>query len=444
MRILSPVRGAGGGDVLHGKMRALVIAPQPFFTARGTPFSVYYRTMLMAESGVSIDLLTYGQGQDVEMPGVRLIRTPALGWLGTVKVGPSALKAVHDVFILLWAIRLLLRNRYDFVHAHEESVFFARLLKPLFRFQLVYDMHSSLPQQLENFQYTSSKLLIWMFEQLELASISGADAVITICPELAQIAINRMPDPTRHFLIENSLLDEIRLTQASHNGSGKGELELSVPDGRQLILYAGSFEPYQGLNLLIPAFARLREEQPNAFLVVMGGLPDQVERLRALAAEHRLDGDCVVTGRVLPQVARAFAQRATTLVSPRDRGSNTPLKVYEQLASGIPLVATRIRSHTQILNDDVCFLVEPTVEGLAQGMLDSLRDKSRRERVIAGALALYQEKYSRPAYERTLRSLLHLIERGRRAPRRKLVIDYQATEAAASLARKEPAGSPSW
>jgi glycosyltransferase involved in cell wall biosynthesis len=442
MRILRLVPDAGGGPVLHRKMRALVIAPQPFFTARGTPFSVYYRTLLIAESGVSIDLLTYGQGQDVEMPGVRLIRTPALNWLGTVRVGPSALKALHDLLIMLWALGLLLRNRYDFVHAHEESVFFARLLKPLFQYQLVYDMHSSLPQQLENFQYTKSKLLIWLFEQLELISISGADAVITICPELAEIALDRMPDPSRHFLIENSLLDEIRLIEGSQRLNIVG-LEPSVPRDRPLILYAGSFEPYQGLHLLIEAFARLREQQPDAFLVVMGGLPEQVQRLGALAAEHGLDGHCVITGRVPPHVARTFAQRATSLVSPRDRGSNTPLKVYEQLASGIPLVATRIRSHTQILNDQVCFLVEPTVEGLTQGILDSLRDESRRQRVIAGALALYHEKYSRPAYERAVRSVLNLLERGRRAPGRGLVIDYQARDAAASVSREEAAASPS-
>ena len=38
-------------------MKALVIAPQPFFTPRGTPFSVYYRTMVTAEQGVKVDLL---------------------------------------------------------------------------------------------------------------------------------------------------------------------------------------------------------------------------------------------------------------------------------------------------------------------------------------------------------------------------------------------------
>jgi glycosyltransferase involved in cell wall biosynthesis len=425
-------------------MRALVIAPQPFFSARGTPFSVYYRTLLMAELGVSIDLLTYGQGQEVELPGVRVIRTPALSWLGTVRVGPSALKAVHDVLVAVWALALLLRNRYDFVHAHEESVFFARLLKPLFKFQLIYDMHSSLPQQLENFQYTSSKLLIRLFERLELASISGADAVITICPELAQIAVERMPDPTRHFLIENSVLDEVRLKQKSQSVPENGASEPTVPGGRPLILYAGSFEPYQGLDLLLAAFAKLRAQRPDAFLVMMGGLPAQVQRLNAVAAEHGLEGHCVVTGRVPQHVARRFAQRATSLVSPRDRGSNTPLKVYEQLASGIPLVATRIRSHTQVLNDEVCFLIEPTVEGLAKGILDSLRDEDRRRRVVAAALALYHEKYSRTAYERSVRSVLALVEHGCRVPRPRLVLDYFASSAAASsVTRPESSAVPS-
>ena len=425
-------------------MRALVIAPQPFFSARGTPFSVYYRTLLMAEAGVSIDLLTYGQGQEVELPGVRVIRTPGLSWLGTVRVGPSALKAVHDVFIAIWALALLLRTRYDFVHAHEESVFFARLLKPVFRFQLIYDMHSSLPQQLENFQYTSSRLLIRLFERLELAGITGADAVITICPELAQIAVARMADPTRHFLIENSVLDEVRLKHRSQNVPESGAMEPVVPGNRPVILYAGSFEPYQGLDLLLAAFAQLRTRRPDTFLVMMGGLPAQVQRLNALAVELGLEGHCVVTGRVPQQVARGFAQRAKTLVSPRDRGCNTPLKIYEQMASGIPLVATRIRSHTQVLNDEVCFLVEPTVEGLAEGMQESLEDELRRRRVVAAALALYHEKYSRTAYERSVRSVLALVERGCQAPRPSLVFDYTAsTAAAAPVARQDSAAAPS-
>ena len=63
-------------------MRALVVAPQPFFSPRGTPFSVYYRTLVMAELGLDIDLLTYGEGQDVDIENTRILRTPRFKWLG--------------------------------------------------------------------------------------------------------------------------------------------------------------------------------------------------------------------------------------------------------------------------------------------------------------------------------------------------------------------------
>ena len=156
-------------------MKALIIAPQPFFSPRGTPFSVYYRTLVTSELGVKADLLTYGEGLDVDIPGVRIYRVPRFGILGDVKVGPSWVKLFLDIFIMVWTIALLFKRRYNFVHAHEESIFFCCLLKPIFRFKLVYDMHSSLPQQLTNFKFTHSKFLIWLFKTLENTSLRAAD-----------------------------------------------------------------------------------------------------------------------------------------------------------------------------------------------------------------------------------------------------------------------------
>ncbi|MGL4497894.1 MAG: hypothetical protein ACRC2M_11025, partial [Planktothrix sp.] len=152
-------------------MKALVISPQPFYTPRGTPFSVYYRTLITAELGVDIDLLTYGEGEDIDIPGVRIIRIPSFPMFGNVKIGPSKLKLFLDIFITLWTIALLLKNRYDFVHAHEEAIFVCALFKPIFKFRLIYDMHSSLPEQLTNFRFTTSQWLIDLFKTMEDACL---------------------------------------------------------------------------------------------------------------------------------------------------------------------------------------------------------------------------------------------------------------------------------
>lgn len=388
-------------------MRILAIAPQPFFSPRGTPFSVYYRTMVMGEQGSNIDLLTYGQGSDVLLPNTRIIRIPNFKFLGNVKTGPSLLKLFLDIFMLVWTIGLLLRYRYDAVHAHEEAVFFCRFLKPLFRFKLIYDMHSSLPQQLDNFQFTDSKLIKNIFTRLEDSSIDASDAIITICPDLSDYVEQRIgPDDPRHFLIENSIFDPVRLA----NGATATDKNLPpLPENVPLVIYAGTFEAYQGIDLLLQAFKTVHETRSDVRLLMVGGTDEQVAQYSDLARQLGLEAAVIFTGRVSPDVARELNRRADVLTSPRSAGTNTPLKIYEQLASGKPLVATRIHSHTQVLDDAVAFLVEPSAEGLAEGILQAVNDPSESVRRSEAAKALYETAYSRSAYtDKMSRLLEHL------------------------------------
>ena len=275
-------------------MKALVVAPQPFFSPRGTPFSVYYRTLVTAELGVKVDILTYGEGEEVDIPGVEIHRIPRFPFAGQVKTGPSALKFFLDIFIVIWAIALIIRKRYDFVHAHEEAIFFCSFLKSILGFKLVYDMHSSLPQQLTNFKFTRSKILIGLFRYLEKFSLSSSDAVITVCPDLATGALEFIPDPTHHFLIENSIFEEVHLKASNSSRPSISPIQ-SLPIGRSIIAYAGTFEDYQGLDVLIPAFAKVLQSKHDAFLLMVGGSQRQVEHYRTLAKECGIGGNCLFT-----------------------------------------------------------------------------------------------------------------------------------------------------
>ena len=403
-------------------MKALVIAPQPFFSPRGTPFSVYYRTKVSAELGVRVDLLTYGQGRDVDLPGVRIIRIPAFNWLGPVKIGPSPLKFFLDFLLVLWTVALLTTNRYDVVHAHEEAVFFCLLLKPIFRFKLIYDMHSSLPEQLDNFKFAGARLFAGIFGRLEKASLNSAEAVITICPALADQALGLIKDKSKHYLIENSIFDPVRLKPVRlkpvrpkdepAGEEGQPEPKGAVrrppepPEGRRLVVYAGTLEPYQGIELLIRGVEPVAARLPEAFLVIVGGNRAQVDHFRGLARELGLEKEVLFCGRVDPDTARDYSGRAEVLVSPRISGTNTPLKIYEQLASGKPLVATNIYSHTQVLDDRVAFLVDPRPEEMAKGLLAALAEDGRAREKAAGAGELYRTRYSPAIYREKLGRLL--------------------------------------
>jgi glycosyltransferase involved in cell wall biosynthesis len=389
-------------------MRCLVVAPQPFFTPRGTPFSVYYRTLILSELGAEIDLLTYGQGADPDIPNVRLYRVPRFDIFGQVRTGPSMLKLFLDIFIAARAVGLLIRHRYDVVHAHEEAVFIFRFLKPIFRFKLVYDMHSSLKQQLTNFEFTESKIIHFIFKKLEDSSINAADAVITICPDLANYVGTIITDPERHYLIENSIHEPVKLKNSgsadiAHNWD---ENIFQRPEGSFLFVYAGTLEAYQGIDLLIESFASVVAEKPNAYLLVVGGSDFQVDHYRAKARERKLDAHCHFTGMVSQPLAYEYMASADVLVSPRTDGTNTPLKVYQLLASGIPIVATNIHSNTQVLDDEVAFLASPDPAAFSTAMLAAMSEERVAAEKAQNAARLYESKYSREQYVRKLNAML--------------------------------------
>src|SRR6266571_1316652 len=138
-------------------MKILMISPQPFFTPRGTPFSVYYRMQSLSQMGCSVDLATYSIGRDVKIPNVRIHRIPKIPGISKVKIGPSFPKLILDFFLFWQCLGMLITTRYDVVHAHEEAVFFCLVYKIFFPgLHVIYDMHSSLPQQLKNFSFSGS------------------------------------------------------------------------------------------------------------------------------------------------------------------------------------------------------------------------------------------------------------------------------------------------
>ena len=112
-------------------LRLLMLAPEPFFEPRGTPFSEYHRIKALVELGHHVDLVTYPIGRDVTLPNLRIFRGPRPPFVRRVPIGPSAVKVVLDTLMLFTVARRALAGGYDAVHSHEEmglvGVWLARL-----------------------------------------------------------------------------------------------------------------------------------------------------------------------------------------------------------------------------------------------------------------------------------------------------------------------------
>ncbi|MHC4476791.1 MAG: glycosyltransferase [Planctomycetota bacterium] len=379
-----------------------MIAPEPFFAPRGTPLSVYYRAKALSELGHEIDLLTYPIGKDVEIEKVKIFRSHRIPFVYDVEIGPSVTKLLLDLPLFLKALYLLLRNKYEIIHAHEEAVFFCSILNRLFGVKYIYDMHSSLPQQLENFNFTKFKPLMKLFEFLERGSLARACAIITICKELED-QVERSGFSDKNELIQNTLFFPIEFKDDSYDVDLGNIIRTK---GKKVILYAGSFEPYQGLEMYLESIAIILGRRKDLLFIFLGGTSEQVLEMRSKAEELRVSDQTIFTGRLDVNLVKNFIHKADVLVSPRLKGTNTPLKIYEYMASEVPIVATNLKTHTQELDDECSFLQNPDPDDFAKGILECLENKGEARRRAINAHEAYCSKYGEAEYKRRLERII--------------------------------------
>lgn len=359
-------------------MRILMLAPEPVYTPRGTPIAVLNRCRALTALGQQVDLVTYPVGQDVAVPGLRYVRTAGLPGLRRVKIGPSLAKLPLDALLLWEAARQLRRCRYDVIHTVEEAGVAGWLLRAIFRVPYVHDVHSDMGAVLKDYGFGPRHPVLLLARWLERHILASAKVIIVNFPGLVPLVTAQVPDKPVHVIncwplgyrVDAALCDKLR--------SNWGQ-------DRPVILYTGSFEPYQGLPLLLEAMALVRDSLPQARLVMVGGRPEQVAEVTQQAARLGLAEAIICTGLLPPDEIPAYLAAADVLVSARREGINTPYKVYEYLRAGKPIVATRTASHLDVLNDQCAVLPQSTPQAFAEALLAVLGDPDLSGRLSRAA-----------------------------------------------------------
>jgi glycosyltransferase involved in cell wall biosynthesis len=382
-------------------MRILMVAPQPFFRPRGTPFSILHRIRALSRLGHTVELVTYPFGASPEIPGLTIHRVARPSLVRDVGIGPSVSKLLLDIPLARLAMRLAERGTCDLLHTHEEAGWLGVHFKKRYGLPHLYDMHSSLPQQVANFRWFGNPIVAAVFERLERQTLENADGIIAICPSLRDQVLDSGFRGAL-ALIENTLDFDVARKSPAEIEEVKQRLGLG---GGPVVLYTGTLEPYQGVHLLLAAVPVLLRNVPGARLVVVGGTEAQIAALarragRGIAAHVRF------VPAVPPAEVPLYHQMADVLVTARSRGTNTPLKVYQYLRSGRPIVATDIESHTQVLDSTVAELVRPEPAAIAAGITRVILDPARGRAMAEAAASLAAERYSEEVYMGSLQELL--------------------------------------
>ena len=399
-------------------MRILFLAPQPFFIERGTPIAVKLALEVLGSSDTAqpethrqVDLLTYHLGGEISLPGVRHFRIPAIPFIHGVGSGISIKKLICDLFFTAKALSMALRGRKDYhlVHAVEESVFIALLIKLFFGIPYVYDMDSSMVDQL-----VEKWPLLWplkpLFNLFERTAVRHSIAVVPVCDSLAEIAAH-------HGSREISVLRDISLL--SDNGAHTEtplRVELGLPPSTELVVYIGNLERYQGIDLLLQSFRILAERHSRCHLLIIGGSDTHLRYYRLMAESLTIASRVHFLGpRPLAALNRFYGE-ADILVSPRINGTNTPMKIYSYLHSGRAIVATNLRTHSQVLTPSVALLSPPEEKAFAASLLELLEKPELRQTLGAAAKKLADENFTFDVFRDRLNEAYAKIHRQVCAP----------------------------
>lgn len=354
-----------------------MVAACPLPARRGTPLRIERLAEALAARGHHVELLTYHLAEEpghFEFPVWRVFgRLEA----GTLPPGPTLAKLMLYDPALAWLIARRLRAQsFDVIHAHHvEGLAAAALGRQGRAVPLVYDAHTLLAGELPAYGKGFARRAIRAVgERLDGWLPRLAEHVVAVTDDIATALAERHGlDPRRISVVPNGV--EVELFAA-----GAARVE-SRPD---LIAYTGTLAPYQGIDLLLEAFAKARARRPGLKLRLLSN--SDFGPYAALARRLGVADALELLPERLESLPEQLAQ-AQVAVLPRVDCPGLPQKLLNYMASGRAVVA--FAGSAKRIEHGVTALVVPNhdTEGFAAAMLRLVADPVEAARLGRAAHA---------------------------------------------------------
>jgi PEP-CTERM/exosortase A-associated glycosyltransferase len=297
--------------------------------------------------------------------------------------GPPVLREWHLMKALESRLEALAReSRPDLLHAHSPALNAIPAIRVGRRLGIpvVYEVRAFWEDAAVDHGTTSEGSLRYRATRaLETWALRRVDHVFTICEGLRADIVDRGIAATKVTVIPNAV--DVDSFQLSGEADPKLRESLGLT-GCTVVGFVGSFYAYEGLDLLVEAFAMLMAARPDLRLLLVGGGP-QEERLQGRAQQLGVADRVIFTGRVPHgQVSRYYdlidllayprhSMRLTELV--------TPLKPLEAMAQGRVFVASDVGGHRELITDGETgrLFAAGSADALARAVTEMLDGRDR-------------------------------------------------------------------
>lgn len=282
-------------------------------------------------------------GQDApldEVNGIPHFRTPPL----EPKL-PPGVREFRMMQLLESRIAHAIRDwRPDVVHAHSPMLVGLPALYAARRagLPLVYEVRDLWENaSVDRGKFKEDSLPYRIAAGAETVLFKRAEATVTICESLRNAISPRVRDDRALHVVANGV-DSDKFTPREAPASAWERWGLK---GKKVIGYIGTFQPYEGLTLLIEAIGKIAKEIPEAHLVITGAHGEE-ENLKAFTRERNLNDRVTFTGRVPHNEVFDIYAMASLMAYPRIRTRTTelttPLKPLEAMSMERPVIVSDV------------------------------------------------------------------------------------------------------
>jgi glycogen(starch) synthase len=293
-----------------------------------------------------------------EVDGLTFYRTPGEA------SGPAGLREWREISALAKAIEALAADwRPDVLHAHSPALCGEAGLAAARRLglPLVYEIRAFWEDAaVGNGTGREGSVRYRLTRAMENHVVGGADAVFTICNGLRDDLIHRGFDGGKVGISPNGVDLALFGDPPPRDDALAGEL--GIADGEPVIGFIGSFYDYEGLDDLVAAMPLLRQAQPGARLLLVGGGPRE-QALRAQVEASSARDAILFTGRVPHHEVERYYSLIDVLAYPRKRSRLTdlvtPLKPLEAMAQCRIVAASDVGGHRELIEDGVSGVLFP-------------------------------------------------------------------------------------
>jgi len=313
---------------------------------------------------------------------------------GRVKNEKSKFVYLAKLLLFFWRSMLFVsrqhwRARYDLIHVHSVPDFevFAVWYPKLTGAKIILDIHDIVPEFYASKFNVSRKSLAFKFlVAVEQLAIAFSDHVIASNHIWEKRLKERSVAASKITTIINFPDTEVFQPQGRTRN-----------DGKFILLYPGTLNYHQGLDIAVRAFSRIRNEVPEAEFHIYGS-GDQLAYLKSLVAELGLENQVLFKGsRVVEQMVRVIEDADLGIVPKRKNGFGNEAfstKILEFMAMGVPVIIPDTDVDTYYFNDSVAkFFQANNDESLADSMLLLIKNPEVRQSFVRNA-SEFVKKYT--------------------------------------------------